>query len=364
MALVIALLLTFVGYSLAGSECPPRENIYPCSCVSFPQGKRLFFTSVTCHRLPSTDSFSSIFPALRSMTIDRFYLYDSFWEASLPEKGSEEKQVLPADWLTVLKIKEIEIVDTTLSACFACNSRITCRNDITVRFTAVNSSSHDKICTLCDSSSGGKFSWTGCMNKLKEFHFRHGKLTDIRPNLFPMPMRALEEVDLSYNSITKIESNSFKNMPKLKTLKLSNNALKTLEGISTAELPELQLLDVSWNLLSTLGTDFFKSVPKIKTFIARNNYLVDLEEKQWKDTPTSLRTIDIRENPVHCDCNVRWINTTFHINTVIQGHCATPEDYENSLIRRASIELNKRCTEDGKIGTKKRTTKPPPTESL
>lgn len=115
------------------------------------------------------------------------------------------------------------------------------------RFTAVNSSSHEKICTLCDIKSGGtarKFSWTGCMNKLRQFHFRHGKLTVLKADLFPLRMRQLTEVDLSYNSITKVESNALSNLIKLKLLRLSHNALESIATIAMTKLEELEELDV------------------------------------------------------------------------------------------------------------------------
>lgn len=93
MKMLVVFLLTFVTSALAGSQCPPRENIYPCSCLSISQGKNIFFTSVTCHRLPSTDAFNSIFGALRQMNIDHFYLYDSFWEAHMLGAEGENKKV-------------------------------------------------------------------------------------------------------------------------------------------------------------------------------------------------------------------------------------------------------------------------------
>ena len=70
------------------------------------------------------------------------------------------------------------------------------------------------------------------------------------------------------------------------------------------------------------------------------------------------------DNPIECDCDIRWINGTFPVHTAIQGYCAGPEEFENSLIRTASRNLNERCTEDGQIGTRKRTTKAPVTKAM
>lgn len=354
---LLVVVLSFVASALAGTPCPDRQSIYPCSCLALPQGKKVFFTSVTCHRLHSTDSLTVIFPALRTMAIDHLYLYDSFWEANkLGTEEGENKQVLPTDWITLLKVKEIEIVDTTLSPCFACHSRVACRNSITTRFTAVNSSSHDKICTICKTDKGGDFTWTGCMTKLRQFHFQHGKLTIVRSDLFPTMMKELTEVDLSYNQITKIENNAFLMTPRLKVLNLSHNALQSLDAMfKGVKLLALEQLDVSWNLIKSLGANFFAGAPSLKGLKADNNDIVEMKESEWQGMGKDLRTIDLIDNPLHCDCNIRWINSTFSVNAVIQGVCATPEDYENSLLRKASRMLNERCTAEGSIGTRPNT---------
>lgn len=82
------------------------------------------------------------------------------------------------------------------------------------------------------------------MKKLKEFHFRYGKLTAIKADLFPMPMRQLTELDLSYNAISEVQAGAFKNLPQLRILKLSHNSLDSLRGFASAKLLELQELDV------------------------------------------------------------------------------------------------------------------------
>ncbi|GIX97248.1 hypothetical protein CDAR_103541 [Caerostris darwini] len=56
--------------------------------------------------------------------------------------------VMPMDWLSLLKAKEIEIYDTALGSCFACQSKMTCKNTVTNRFAAMNSSTSDKFCAF------------------------------------------------------------------------------------------------------------------------------------------------------------------------------------------------------------------------
>ena len=123
----------------------------------------------------------------------------------------------------------------------------TCNIYLYYRFTAINSSSHEKICTLCDVKTGDtprKFSWTACMNRLRQFHFRHGKLTEVSAKLFPLKMGKLTVVDLSHNAIRTVEHGAFQHLIKLKVLKLSHNALESIVNITSSMLKKLEELDV------------------------------------------------------------------------------------------------------------------------
>ncbi|KFM62175.1 Leucine-rich repeat neuronal protein 2, partial [Stegodyphus mimosarum] len=349
---MICLFVVFAALTsgvLGGSLCPPRENIYPCTCFNTRVGKNIYHTIVSCYRLSSTQSFATIFPFLKTLKIDQFYLFDSFWDAHM--LGEEHNKVLPKNWLTTLKIKEIEIVDSTLAACFACSPMLICSNSVTTKFIVSNSTDAEKICTLCETGKGNKYSWTGCMKKLQSFHFINNQITQIGLDLFPMAMKDLVVLNVSRNLITRVDPAVFKNLKKLKSLDLSHNQIEKLDGTFAAEI-NLEFLDVSWNVIKTIGPQFFKHLPQLKTLIAEANEIVELKEEDWKGASSTLKFIDLRENPIHCDCNIKWINGTFHINVVLQGTCATPEDYENSLLRKASRLLIERCDEEGNIGTR------------
>lgn len=335
---------------LGGTLCPPREDIFPCSCANIMLTKKTMHTIVNCHHLSSTKNLIPIITALKGVQIDQFHLYNSFWEAH--KLGAVENQVLPTDWLNSLRAKEIEIFDTALSSNFACQAKQLCKNTVTNRFTAVNSSTSDKITTLCETNKGNAYSWIECMNRLKYFQFSHGQLTNVGAELFPKEMRDLVVVNLTHNEISLVRPGAFQKLKRLTRLDLSHNRIEYFDFFNSNMM--LEFLDLSWNRIKEIGDKQLSQLTRLKALMLDSNDIVDLTEDKWKGVPDSLKLIGLTSNPINCDCSIRWINSTFHINVVIEGTCSTPEDYEDSAIRKASRMLIERCDEDGNIGTRKK----------
>jgi len=303
--------------------------------------------------LDRSDSLNRILPVLREMDIDQFHMYDSFWSADLLGADSEAQKVLPPDWLKTVKAKEMEIIDSTLSYCFACQWTGICRNSVTKIFRVVNSTSSDKICTLCETGSGSRMPWMGCMLKLEHLQLSHGKLKSLTSDFFPPSMTELKILDFSHNQIGKIGVNAFKNVPNMERLDLSNNVIEHLDhtfGRST----ELKYLDVSHNSITMVGTDLIPLMPKLKSINLAYNLIVNFTLSDWQRAPKTIRNIDLRENPIHCDCSLRWLNATLAIHVAIPGNCATPDEFKESRFRVASRHMAERCDINGQLGTRKR----------
>jgi len=60
---------------------------------------------VICQKL---DTFDTVIPFLENMTVEKFYLYDSFWAPRQPSTR-------PVNILNGVRIKEVEIVDTIMT---------------------------------------------------------------------------------------------------------------------------------------------------------------------------------------------------------------------------------------------------------
>ncbi|XP_054720258.1 protein artichoke-like [Uloborus diversus] len=346
--LLLLSICTFVNV-YAGSPCPSRRDIYPCTCLNVKNGNR-FTTIISCHRLSSSEALSeNVLASLKILDIDQFFLYDSFWEAK-----DLSNQMLPHNWITMLKVTDYNIIDTKLSTCFACSEiKYTCENTYTKRFIVTNSSSSGNICDICRTDTNGNYSWTGCMSKLERFEFTDGGLEVLSRFLFPLPMRQLLVLNMTRNRIRTVEHGALQNMPNLKSLDLSHNMLKDVSSMFNKELKNLTLLNINWNRIKTIGTSLFKYLPTLNMFFLKSNLIVDVKEEEWKNVKSSVKVIDLTENPIHCvECGIRWINHTFSAKTVLRGHCKTPAQYAGHSLRAKATLFARKCDENGKLKKK------------
>ncbi|KAL3887311.1 hypothetical protein ACJMK2_027253 [Sinanodonta woodiana] len=138
------------------------------------------------------------------------------------------------------------------------------------------------------------------------------RLQSFNPDALKM-MSDLETLDLSHNDITEIRSLLY--LPELKTLILDNNGLRTVELRDTVS----------------------KYVEKLRVISLRNNEIRTLGQD---DLPWDLETldqIDLTNNPIQCDCKLKWIISNENIvgkNFTIQ--CMYPEEVRGANLLQLS----------------------------
>ncbi|KAI8366989.1 hypothetical protein EDC96DRAFT_553107 [Choanephora cucurbitarum] len=81
----------------------------------------------------------------------------------------------------------------------------------------------------------------------------------------------------------------------LKTLKLNNNRIKTLECSHHVSFPKLEELSLNHNALTTLSDDMADALPSLRVFSASSNKLDNLTEKPFGP---KLEVIDLSNNDI------------------------------------------------------------------
>ncbi|KAK7089111.1 carboxypeptidase N subunit 2-like [Littorina saxatilis] len=125
----------------------------------------------------------------------------------------------------------------------------------------------------------------------------------------------LKNLDLSLTSISTVKKNSFsrqKNLVNLTIDYLGN--LRTIESGAFLGLTSLQRLVISNNRnLSNIGAAVFRKLSSLKHLDLHNNGIETLRSglADWN----SIEVVDLRGNPIRCDCHASWILTLLRLDS-------------------------------------------------
>ncbi|XP_051170739.1 leucine-rich repeat-containing protein 15 isoform X2 [Leptopilina boulardi] len=107
-------------------------------------------------------------------------------------------------------------------------------------------------------------------------------------------------IDFSSNLISKIVTNSLINMPKIRTLNLSDNIIETIFHL---ESMSLRILELKRNRLVELTAQIFKGLPDIVKIDLSGNRLTEGPNPLIFANNPELKIIQLEDNPWRCDCS-------------------------------------------------------------
>ncbi|NXG41421.1 LRRN2 protein, partial [Psilopogon haemacephalus] len=174
------------------------------------------------------------------------------------------------------------------------------------------------------------------LRSLESLSFYDNKLAEV-PKQALQRVPGLKFLDLNKNPLQRLKPSDFANMLHLKELGLNNmEELVAIDQFALINLPELTKLDVTNNpKLSFVHPNAFHRLPRLETLMLNNNALSALH-KQTVEALPGLQEISIHGNPIHCDCVIRWVNSTQRRIRFIEPQstlCAEPPDLQRRHIR-------------------------------
>lgn len=128
------------------------------------------------------------------------------------------------------------------------------------------------------------------------------RLTLIPIGLFMADVhRNLLEIDLSYNAIEKISSQTFSGLELLQLINLSSNKIRTMEQSSFTNLPYLTYIDLTHNQLRNLSENIFEFLPNLLSIDLMFNNLFTFSLKCFKhvSNTTTPMAINISNNAIY-----------------------------------------------------------------
>ena len=155
---------------------------------------------------------------------------------------------------------------------------------------------------------------------------------------------SLQILNLAGKELSSIWEILFIKARSLLTLDLSFNNIETIEIEELDSFPKLANLNLEGNLLTSLELEVLHQLNYLKTLNAAGKQIVTVPS--WllsNSSNSSLQTLDLSNNPFHCDCDLvpftKWILTkkvTWLLKT--KYTCATPESLTGVTI--TSIDLD------------------------
>ncbi|XP_014782534.1 insulin-like growth factor-binding protein complex acid labile subunit [Octopus bimaculoides] len=138
------------------------------------------------------------------------------------------------------------------------------------------------VCNLCR-----------CNDDTTRITCRYLNLTSVPQNI-PHDVKYL---DLSYNKISNIGKESFKNLSSLEELVLSRNEISEIEHGCFDDLPKLRILDLSHNQISNTEQGYFGKLTSLQTLNLRYNVISQIKQRSFENLP-SLRSISLQSNNI------------------------------------------------------------------
>jgi Leucine-rich repeat (LRR) protein len=143
----------------------------------------------------------------------------------------------------------------------------------------------------------------------------------------------LKILKLDSNDVAVIRSNAFRYLYNLEELYLNNGSLLQVDSLAFHGLISLKSLHLDYNMnLSKINTGIFDDLPRLTYLTIRSGSLTGLAaDKNITDHP--LNVVDLRENSLTCDCDLKWLTRTLRklneTTSALQQHKASGVNSDN-----------------------------------
>ena len=208
----------------------------------------------------------------------------------------------------------------------------------------------------------------------------YNMLLSVSNKTFDSTAAVIQELDMSYNNLSRFPHQDYAHFDSLHSLNLAHNNLGVFIGSSDAQnffrqLDRLQNLDLTANSISTINYIVMRQLRHLATLNLRANDIRLLEELHLDEVGISfakivlsmnrietmnvnllqqcrsLEEVDLSDNPFACNCSaiplLLWLNTTIvdvlYFDDGRNYRCASPIEMRGHQLAAVSHELFSTC---------------------
>ncbi|XP_042235089.1 leucine-rich repeat neuronal protein 1-like [Homarus americanus] len=214
------------------------------------------------------------------------------------------------------------------------------------------------------------------LRSLERMYLAGNRISTVNPLAFS-GLISLQVLTLEDNKMERIPTAAFQSLPALETLTLDKNPLikiqpldfshLTVAKISLCQMPDLNIIDSKafYNLINVstihinnnkkltyVHPSAFMRVDSLKELQLHNNNLMGIQKEMAKYMPEGVE-LSLHENPLKCDCNVRWLRELIalgedaNITLVEPEHlvCHSPPSFAHKLLKNVLLpKLPRQCS--------------------
>ena len=187
--------------------------------------------------------------------------------------------------------------------------------------------------------------------KLQDLYLDHQSLENVLgTNTFSGLESVLRELSLEGTGFSTKNWPAVKSLASLTKLKLKNNQIDSVPDFALQKLTQVQTLDISFNTLMEV-TQLSLTGPQnsLNSIELGTNVLTTLNECSFYGF-TQLKHIGLKDNPLHCDCKLKWLRLWVDINyddiekDILFWKCNTPDKHNNKRFVMVTVqELEDEC---------------------
>lgn len=165
-------------------------------------------------------------------------------------------------------------------------------------------------------------------------------ITTLRANTLES-LSGLFTLYMDYNNIHTIEKGALDDLQNLTVLFLGENNLTSLETGTFAKTNKLKIISLVYNKFEHIKSGVFDDpgLEELESLDLSNNQIKMLDENSIiSRSEYQAITLDLRNNPLNCSCELAWlVNTTWGWGTSL-GTCAEPPHFKEESLDELNAE--------------------------